>query len=246
MSALPTSLLCGRQLRMSYAGGKGASGAVQNIINRIPPARTIISLFGGNCALLRTIKPAPCNMYIEIDPDVAKKFEKKSVIVFNRDALIWLQNFIDTGYQNDAFIYADPPYVPSTLRRPHHSTRNTQRYRYKFGVEAHETLLKLLDLARCNVMISGYDCSLYARQLTAPKWFKHDFQAMTRRGKRTESLWMNYDPDQLTHLHDYRFIGKDYRAREIFKKRKATILNKFGKLNAIEKNAVLELLKEKS
>ena len=66
------------------------------------------------------------------------------------------------------------------------------------------------------VMISGYWSALYADALQG--WHTVSFQAMTRSGKpATEWLWMNY-PEPAA-LHDYRYLGADFRERERIKKR---------------------------
>lgn len=230
---------------MSYPGGKGASGVVQQIINCIPPVEKIASIFGGNCALLRTIRAAKISFFIDTDEKAVEDFQTWCMVNNRRDIQCCNDNafnaLLSSSWQLSTLIYCDPPYFPPTLSssRP---TRNGQRYAHKFGVEAHEKLLSIITTLKCYVMISGYRSAMYDRALTEPAWYRKDFQAMTRGGVRTESLWMNYDPAQLTELHDYRFLGNTFREREAWKKRRSTIERKFNNLSTLEKRALREHL----
>ena len=59
--------------------------------------------------------------------------------------------------------------------------------------EQHEELLQVLCSSRAKVMISGYDCDLYAKHLAG--WRKEQIPARAQNNlPRTETLWMNYDP----------------------------------------------------
>jgi hypothetical protein len=85
-------------------------------------------------------------------------------------------------------------------------------------------------------MISGYWSEMYAKELAG--WNSTHFQAQTRQGPATEWVWMNYP--EPTELHDYRYIGGDFRERENIKKRLGTIKRKIGNLSEIERRALLE------
>ena len=62
-------------------------------------------------------------------------------------------------------------------------------------------------------MISGYFTDLYANELS--HWHTHSFQTSYRKQMATEWIWMNYPPP--LQLHDYRYLGNDYRERERLK-----------------------------
>ncbi len=239
--------------KMSYPGGKAGSGVAHQIINCMPPHDKYVELFGGAAALLRAKRTAAINFYVEIDRAVCDQFIRwrdaagVSVEIQHGNAIQWLEelmsNKLDEG--NGMLIYLDPPYLPSTLSRPANSTRNGQRYEYKFGTEAHEKLLSLIIKLKCYVMISGYRSTMYDRVLSeSAGWFRKDFQAQTRGGVKTESLWMNYDWRELKELHDYRFLGETFREREVWKKRRQTIERKFNKLSTLEKRAMLDHLQK--
>jgi hypothetical protein len=109
------------------------------------------------------------------------------------------------------------------------------------------------------LMISGYDSELYREMLTpglgtrlvcvmdglggAPNWHHTQFQAMTRGGKQaTEHLWFNFAPPQV--LHDYRYMGTNFRDRERMKRRQAHWLNRLKKMPEAEKQALLSAMAE--
>ncbi len=119
------------------------------------------------------------------------------------DAVEFLREYQFTGNE---FIYCDPPYLMST--------RKQQRaiYAHEFATEAeHTSLLTLLREIPCKIALSGYFSELYADMLRG--WHTYTFESQTRSGKTaTEWLWMNYPPPN--ELHDYRFLGDNYRQRE--------------------------------
>lgn len=199
---------------MSYPGGKGAEGAAQAIINQMPPHEIYVELFLGSGYVLRTKKPALVNIGVEIDPDVVEKFTKKmppEVIVENRCALEWLTECMSKTEREkiDMLIYADPPYMPATLK-------SRQRYKYKFTEADHHELLRLLKAIKADVIISGFESPLYEKELHL--WRKHQFTISGRDHKsHIETLWMNFEKP--VKLHDYRFLGNNFRQREAIKRR---------------------------
>jgi len=82
----------------------------------------------------------------------------------------------------DALHYVDPPYAPST--------RSSGGYRHDMQESEHEALAAALHQLEGMVILSGYDCPMYAELF--PDWHRVDLQTIadSRRG-RTESLWLN-------------------------------------------------------
>ena len=82
--------------------------------------------------------------------------------------------------------------------------------------QQHIELLSLLLTIPAAVMLAGYRNDIYDFMLK--DWFRIDYEAMTRGGLKTESLWLNYDPPavpaELTHL------GKNFREKERIKRKK--------------------------
>jgi DNA adenine methylase len=83
------------------------------------------------------------------------------------------------------FIYADPPYV--------RSTRHGRLYACEMTDSDHIALLELLLKHPGPAMLSGYDNEIYNNMLSG--WYTEKRIAACEGGtKRTEVLWMNYEP----------------------------------------------------
>lgn len=223
----------------SYDGGKGGAGVAQWIINQIPPHRRFVSLFLGNCAVTRAIRPAECRIGVEIDGNVISTFwpEPRDLTVISGDALEALKT-LRTTRQIDAqtFLYADPPYLLST--------RSSQRplYRHEFGdIEQHRALLTALRALPCMVAISGYWSALYELELAG--WRASTFQTVNRAGNTCEEwLWMNYaEPIE---LHDYRYLGSNFRERERIKRKKARWTARLARMDSLERLCLMEAVAE--
>lgn len=231
--------------QMSYPGGKGASGVKQKIISMMPQHTAYAELFAGVATIFKTKRPANYNFASDVDADVARKIVAPNGMDEFRiecvDAFEWLDTRVD-WFNKDLLVYLDPPYLPSTLSQQ--NGRGLQKYAHKFSAECHEKLLRIITKLKCYVMISGYDSSMYNRELCAPTWTKKTFMAQTRNGMKEECVWMNFDPDASPERHDYRFIGDTFRERERIKKMQRRWLKKFTALAPIERNAMLQILQK--
>lgn len=224
---------------MEYPGGKG--NLYQKIINLIPSHRVYIETHLGGGSILRHKLPACQNIGIDIDRDVlnvlsgyplVKNGEDTRCYFVNADAATWLKGY---DFQGDEFIYADPPYVMETRRQ------HRQLYRYEYTTRQHAELLDILTAIPCRVMISGYWSGLYAERLA--DWHTASFEVRTRGGSwATEYLWMNYPTP--TRLHDYRYLGDDYRERERIKRKKSRWVNRLRRMNLLERRAILSAIDE--
>jgi hypothetical protein len=85
------------------------------------------------------------------------------------------------------------------------------------------------------VMISGYESELYKEILTG--WHIHTFDSAVRGGVNTEWVWMNY-PEPIE-LHDYRFLGNNFRERERLKRRKENWVSRLQCMPVLERQALL-------
>ena len=153
--------------------------------------------------------------------------------LFCADALALLPTLPIT---DSTLIYADPPYLMET--------RRDQRgyYQHEFDtVEQHCELITLLKRFDCMVMVSHYPCTLYEREFA--NWHMETIHTYDRaNNKRVECVWMNYDVP--TQLHDYSFLGKDYRERERIKKKERRWVAKLRNMPRLERQALLAAIEE--
>jgi hypothetical protein len=224
---------------MTYPGGKAGSGVYQTIINQIPPHDVYIEPFLGGGAVLLHKRQARSSIGIDADGDVIKAWDVRlaaggdvgpdgGVIVKQGDAIAFLRSY---AWQGGEFVYCDPPY-PYYVRSCGRSI-----YTCEFGsLDQHRELLILLLALPCMVAISGYWTSLYAELLAT--WRMINFRTRTRGGKMAEEwLWMNYpEPVQ---LHDYRYLGANFRERERIKRIKVRWCARLARMDRLERYAVL-------
>ncbi len=224
---------------MAYPGGKNGSGVYQKIINLMPPHRVYIEAFLGGGAILRMKKSAHVNIGIDSDAAVTRMWldmwrrEKIPALqVIQADALEWLASYAFSG---DELVYCDPPYLMFT--------RSCQKpiYRCEMTDQQHIDLLALLNRLPCMVMVSGYYSDLYASALGG--WRSVMYQARTRGGRMaTEWLWMNYPPP--VELHDYRYLGENFRERERIQRKRNRWKNRLLRMPDLERFAVLSAVDE--
>lgn len=224
---------------MTYPGGKNA--CYQKIINLIPPHRVYIETHAGSAAVGLNKRPAKHNILIDLDPQVTQALSSTiasrgeaapGYTVINDDAAGWLRTY---NFSGDEFIYCDPPYVMSARRQPR------QIYRYELTDQDHRGLLSVLKGLPCKIMISGYWSPLYDKLLAG--WHVQTFEAVTRGGSlATEYLWMNYP--QPTRLHDYRYLGDNFRERERIKRKKQRWLKRLQGMPVLERQAILSAIED--
>ena len=128
-------------------------------------------------------------------------------------------------------IYCDPPYLMETRSR-------RRLYTYEMSEDDHRRLLRALLEVPAMAMISGYYSSLYASILDPRGWRSIQYEAMTRGGRTaTEWLWFNFEPTG--ELHDYRYLGADFRERERIKRKKLRWTERLRKMPTLERQALL-------
>lgn len=226
----------------SYNGGKESDGTYQKIINLMPPHDIYIEAFLGNGAIFRNKKPAIISSIgIDLDTGVIAEWLKlhPSITLINTDAISWLENFkpmanIFKLMGTAVLIYLDPPY-------PKECRRNQQNlYTHEMTDADHTKLLNVAISINANVVISSYPNKLYNE--TLKDWSSIEFQAMTRGGTATEKVYYNFPTP--TELHDYRYIGNDYREREQLKGIVSRNVSKFKRLPAVQRNAIIQQLRK--
>ena len=244
-----------------YFGGKGGSGVVQQIINIIPPHKTLIIPFLGHCALTRTIKKAKHQVLIEKDPKVfdlwTKYFDSIHGVrqvsldgFYNcwlfKDTTIHLYNdcsvhgigfggFLVRQKFDPMVMYCDPLYLHETRKDPVGNS-----YTFEMTREDHIRFLERMIQLEIPVLISAYENDLYNTMLKG--WNTISFNSQTRSGTARETVYYNYDPPK--QLHDYSFFGKNYKQREHYKLKGERLISKFERMTAVERNFYINFLAE--
>lgn len=217
---------------MQYTGGKNYNGVYQTIINLIPPHQTYIETHLGSGAILRLKKMAKTNIGIDICANATRIFpEQDSTRIIHQDAHEFLHAY---AFKGDEFIYVDPPYLLS-------SRKSKSLYQFEYSQQQHEELLALLIMLPCKVMISAYWSPMYAEKLS--DWAYQTYTTRDRSGEQvTEYLWMNYPKPQV--LHDYQYLGENFRERERIKRKHQRLKDKILNLPVYEKNFLINELIE--
>lgn len=216
---------------MKYPGGKHKT--YQHIINLIPPHKVYIEPFLGGAAVMRMKAPSDLSYGIDKDAHAFSLISPKddSVQLIEGDGFTFLEKYPFTGNE---VVYCDPPYYPSTRVRD-------RVYKYDLSHSEHKKLLNLLKQIDAYVLLSGYTNELYEAELA--DWNIKTFQAKTHTGMRTEYLWFNFPiPNE---LHDYRYLGSDFRERQTIKRRLNRFTKKLNQMSEIERSYIREWLNDK-
>lgn len=250
---------------MRYVGGKNGGGAFQRLINLMPPHDVYIEPFLGSGAVLRRKLPGLVNVGVDLDEaavlavagelgrcgdaqgtpaplvEVGVVGSGAACLALAGDRIPRFRLLVGDGLAllrglrvgANVLVYCDPPYVLS-------SRRTGARYRFEFSDLQHRSLLRCLRRLGCHVMVSGYDCEMYRRELAG--WSVYTFELMTRGGSfGHECVWGNFPWP--VELHDYRWLGSTFREREKLKRRAARWRRRLGDMSLLERRALLDALR---
>lgn len=237
----------------TYPGGKGQ--VFRWLINEIPPHRRFVSLFLGHCAVMRHKRPAAVNIGLDLDVEVigfwwrwlAEKRRPAAGTPLPADsggsdvaavgwhflqgsAFDWL-TMRGTDLGPDDFLYVDPPYI--------HDSRSSSRdyYNYELSYDDHKRLVALLQPLKARIMVSHYHHPLYMDGLKGWRW--ECCRTVDRGGnEKVEYIWCNYP--QPSRLHDYSYLGADFRQRQNIKRKQARWLANLGSMDRLERLAMIE------
>lgn len=237
----------------TYFGGKEGKGVYQAIINQIPPHNIYAELFVGNGSIFRKKKKAGITLLCDLSPKVVCDWEKQGVQKVNfTDWNEWDYGYPELSILNDnamkvlrgddwfgipsldvkgCFIYLDPPY-PIESRKQKRAV-----YEYEMTIPEHIQLLEVISsFEKSQIMISSYPNDLYDNALKS--WRKVDFIGRSQKGATIERIYMNYS--ESFKLHDYSYVGQNFRDRFRIKKSTDNIVDKFLRLPPLQRNAVLD------
>lgn len=226
-----------------YPGSKGGEGVWQRIISQMPPHRVYIEPFIGSGVVFKRKRAAAINIGVDADPGVitlhktaplAKSDDGIRTFICG-DAISFLDGF---DWRGDECVYCDPPYLFKTrsCKRRYYRRELSRQLRFCEVDDAwHEALLAVLKKIPAFVIVSGYRSELYADELE--HWRCVYVPTVTRGGPVTECLWCNFP--EPTVLHDYRWLGSDFRERERIKKRTNRLVAKLQALPSLERSALL-------
>jgi hypothetical protein len=230
----------------AFNGGKAGSGVWQHLINLMPPHDLYIEPFLGAGAVMRRKRPAASSLGIERDGAAFGLWtgaEVPGLTVALDDGIKWLWQQVRNPKSEirnfRTLIYCDPPYVLST--------RSCQKpmYRHELSDRDHRRLIAaLLALSTDGgpmIIISGYQSKLYRDALA--EWRTSSYWTTNQRGKHVQEwVWMNFPAP--AELHDYRFLGADFRERERIRRRQKRWRVKLAAMAPIERLALMAALQE--
>jgi len=225
----------------NYPGRKNGSGIFQNIINLMPKHDIYIEPFLGSGAILKNKDSARVNIGIDISSSIIKNYiTGQGSYYMTGDSLKFLDagslliNSIHEHFQK-ILIYCDPPYRIITRRS------GSKIYKNEFTDIDHANFLAMVPNLKCYVMISCYDNDMYSEALH--DWNKEHFKTVTRKGKATETVYYNFNPD--LPKHQYNFMGKNFRERAAIKGRVNRNALKIMNMPQNERNYLLDILSKK-
>jgi DNA adenine methylase len=224
----------------NYPGNKSNSGCYQNIINLIPEHDIYIEAFAGSAIIFRYMSKSNLSVLIDKNYQVIKEWNSFSIpglIAIYSDAISFISQLnllanILKYFNLNLFLYCDPPY-------PISSRRSSKRiYKNEMSDLDHKRFLAEVSNLNVNCLVSSYPNELYSQSLSS--WNTKTFDVTTHKGKATEILYYNYQtPDK---LHDYSYIGDDFRDRYRIKGIINRNIEKFSKLKKVEQNAIIKSL----
>ena len=165
----------------NYLGAKAQAAPL--IIGHMPRHTTYIEGFLGSGQIMNRKPPAPVTIGIESNAAVAAAYDYPAGAQIITGCAIDYAAQTTIAPPKDPLYYFDPPYHPDTRT-------SAAGYAHDMTDGDHRRLLSALNALDGNVMLSGYNCALYERELSG--WRRVDYDIMTRGGSRVESLWMNF------------------------------------------------------
>lgn len=213
---------------MHYPGGKAKT--FHHMVNLIPPHRVYIEPFLGLGSVMRAKKRAEMEIGIDLDKRALEMSNLKGIGVqlIHDDGISFLENYPFEGHE---VVYCDPPYYRDVRKRH-------RVYKYDFGHNDHIRFLSIATQLNARIIISGYGNDIYREYLN--DWRVYTYPSKAHDGLRDECLWYNFPRSH--ELHDYRYLGSNFRERQNIKRRIERIKRRLGDLPYQERSLILEWL----
>ena len=213
---------------MYYPGGKAKS--FHHVINQIPPHKVYIEPFLGLGSVMKAKKRAKIEFGVDLDKRALKlsNLENIGVQLIHGDGINFLKNYPFEGHE---VVYCDPPYHPKARKRD-------RVYKHDFDQNDHINFLDLVTQLHTRIIISGYDSDIYRQYLN--NWQVYTYICKAHDGPRKEFLWYNFPNPR--HLHDYRYLGSNFRERQTIRRRLERMKRRLENLTAQERSFLLEWL----
>lgn len=224
-----------------YFGSKGSQGTFHRIINALPPHDVYIEPFLGSGRIFRIKRPAVLrSIGLELSAQVAGYWRgccPPGYHVEQANAFERLPQLIGELQAEGidplrVVVYCDPPYLIGTRRNP------VPTYDHEFTEAGHTAFLAMVHALPCRVLVSHLPCEMYATALRA--WHSFTFNNTTRHGLQLEQVWCNFPPSP--ELHEYTYIGSDFRERERIHRQYDIILRRVAALPASARIALRAML----
>jgi DNA adenine methylase len=235
-----------------FDGGKNGAGVYQRVISLMPPHDLYVEPFLGSGAVMLRKRPAALNVGIDLDGDVVRRAagivaggvaDQIRARLFGCDGVAGARfefvcgdgiSYLElSGFGPRDLVYCDPPYLMAT--------RSSKRrlYRYEMDDGEHRRLLRCLVSLPCMVMLQGYPSEMYDEALSS--WRVVGYRAVTSSGRVvTECLWYNF-PEPVE-LHDYSYVGRDFRDRARIQKKRVRWVRMLAAMPDLERGSMLASL----
>lgn len=216
-----------------FVGGKSCAGTYHRIINEIPPHRVLIEPFAGEATIARIMRPPREIILVDKvrQPGLQLAAPDRTRFVLG-DGISFCDSY---RYKGDEIIYADPPYLLAARL-----DRGREYYAHELPDAEHRRFLRVMLGVNCRVMVSGYHSPMYDDALA--DWRRIEFTVGTRGGGTAlEVLWMNYP--QPTTLHDWRFVGDNFRVRCRLRRKIKRAVADLASMPALERGAMFDALR---
>ena len=183
---------------------------------------------------MRAKRRAELEFGVDLDERLLPKLSDlrdAGIQIIHDDGIRFLEDFPFEGHE---VVYCDPPYYPTARKRK-------RVYRHDLDHDDHIRLLAIITRLNAKVIISGYDNEIYRQYLN--DWHVRTYSCCAHDGIRKEFLWHNFSaPSQ---LHDYRYLGSNFRERQNIRRRIERIQRRLGRLSNQECFFLQEWLTEK-